>query len=108
MYDKDPIEAEKYFIIAMSSFLEKINDTEELYFGESDFEFMLNDFRSGTLKYHIFYEIGMHHENNLFFSPAGHPFIRKLPLFFILLMISSEPTRKRKPTFGQDSEICSS
>lgn len=66
LYHSDPIEAEKYFIIAMSSFLEKINDTEQLYFGESDFEFMLNDFRSGTLKYYIFYEIvSQHAKENL-------------------------------------------
>lgn len=58
LFQSDPIEAEKYFIIAVSSFLEKINDTDEVYFGESDFEFMLNDFRSGALKYHTFYEIG--------------------------------------------------
>jgi len=61
MFQTDPLEAEKYFIISMSSFLEKMNDTEELYFGESDFEFMLNDFRSGTLKYLTFYEIVSQH-----------------------------------------------
>jgi hypothetical protein len=58
------IQAEKYFASAIRSFLEKVNEKKENYFGDTDFELMLNDFRNGVLKFKPFYEIVCQHLNN--------------------------------------------
>jgi len=55
------LEAEKYFFVSIVSLVEKINEEDELYFGDADFSFMFNDFRNGVLKYQIFYEIVSQH-----------------------------------------------
>jgi hypothetical protein len=71
-YDKNIDEAEQYFTIAIRSFLEKVVE-KDIYFGETDFEYMFNDFRNGILKFSVFYRIVCQHQND--------PYCQKLKVF---------------------------
>lgn len=65
-YEKNLGQAEKYFDNAICSFLEKVDEKKENYFGDTDFELMLNDFRNGVIKFNLFYELVCRHLNNVY------------------------------------------